>query len=231
MRAQLISENIEFKRGIGSKEALSIGKIANPLILMNFQEEHSEDGPILKPSDFPENQNTWDEEVDYPEAHNILANWKKYAHKYHSALIMRRDEDDDEYEHVLAPELEGEYVQYDGETYYIPETGMIAESVDFKRNKNSKRALSVGDHRPFETGDKFRLLKDLYWVPLPDETWRPVPMDDHPSDPIYAGDEFTFTGYETFDDEWVKTKDQNGKAQHFKLSWIYDHLNHYLKRI
>ena len=210
MRAQLINENIEFKRGIGSKEALSVGKAGNPLIIANFQEEFTDDGPILQASDLPEDGNSWDNEVESDEAHHILANWKEYAHKYHSALVMRADNDDDELEHALAPELEGEYVQYEGKTYYIPETGMMAESVNFKRNRNTRKSLKVGEHRPFEIGDSFEVLKDLIWQDQPGGEWKESDSDLNKN--IITGDVFEITKEYEMDNEWVVAKVQNLKS-------------------
>lgn len=240
MRAQLISENIDFKRGQDSKEALSVGKAANPLILMNFQEEVTYEGPILKASDLPKDGNTWDNEVEPAEAHNILSNWKKYAHKFHSALAMNRDNDaDDEYEHILAPELEGEYVQYGVKTYYIPETGMMSESVDFKRTKNSKKSLGVGDQRPIQIGDKFEILVDLYWHPgaygKKIGQWYPRPQgklsDAHP---LLKGHIVNVTEFDDLNsgEEWVEVFADNGiRRNHLKIDWVKKYLNKYLRRI
>jgi len=140
MKAQLIKENIEFKRGKEAKEALKIGAASNPIKLLDLEEEFDEDlgylrGLSKEALDLVDFNRTYHKSIDKEEAHHILLNWEREADGYLGAWV---EDEEGSFNQMLAGDLEGNYVEYYGELYWLPITGIfnnLDESIEFKNNK------------------------------------------------------------------------------------------------
>ena len=112
----------EFERGKDPKEAMRIGKAANPFVIEFMEEEYDAEGRVDKPLPEDHNQDTWFESCDSQETHHVLKNWKTAVDgAYYFYGQMKDNPDPDHLEHFHAPEINDEFVEYMGELYYIPD--------------------------------------------------------------------------------------------------------------
>jgi hypothetical protein len=165
-----LNENLNFKRGLDSKEALKVGRYANPIELNTIEDEwfDTEDGDMGKLIDHPDrwarvqtgDVNSWHENMEISNIINILSNWPDGVNQFMGAWI--KENPGDEWDWVHIKDLEGEVVEYQGELYDIPvtgpwnkETGRIDEAVQFKRGVGSKESMDIGLFKEKNPGDVF----------------------------------------------------------------------------
>jgi hypothetical protein len=168
---QGLNENVNFQRGLDSKEALKVGRYANPIILAGIDEEYYEeyyeedneiDGLINRPDLWARagiDLNTWQEALEVDEVKQLLNNWEREVNQFMGAWV-KEDPNDEDWDWWGIKDLEGEVVEYQGEIYEIPEkgkgdpkTGKIQEGMDFKRGMDSIEALGVGMFNTKHPGD------------------------------------------------------------------------------
>jgi hypothetical protein len=117
-----IFESFNFQRGKEPKESMEIGKAANPFVIEFMEEEFDDEGRVTAPLPEDHNQDTWFESCDPQETHHVLANWKDAVDgAYYFYGQMKDNTDPDHLEHFHAPEFNDEYVEYQGQLYYIPD--------------------------------------------------------------------------------------------------------------
>jgi hypothetical protein len=114
-----IKESYNFERGKDPKETMKIGKAANPFVIEFMEEEYDEEGRVDKPLPEDHSHVTWMESCDAHETHYVLNNWKQAVDGAY--YFYGHYKDTDYTEHLHAPEINDEYVEYNGELYYIPD--------------------------------------------------------------------------------------------------------------
>lgn len=129
MKAQFVFENINFTREGEPLAKIGIGKAANPTKILGMEEEVGEKGIIYTPKDVPEDQNTWGNSLESDEIHHILQNWEKEIKGYHSFWV-EDEEDLDNPAWMHAQDLEGDFVEFQGEVYKIPKTNIFKRISD-----------------------------------------------------------------------------------------------------
>jgi len=130
-----VTESVNFERGEDPKTSMGIGKIANATKILYVEEEQWEGGRVSSKEDLEQSGgNTWDNTIDDEDfIHHLLANWEEEIDSYYSFWVKHElkpvkglDEIEAEYRHPS--ELEGDFVEYKGETYKIPETGLFKDA-------------------------------------------------------------------------------------------------------
>jgi len=121
MKARFIYEAQEFKRGKDPKASMEIGKANNPFVIEFMEEESDDNGRVTGPLPKDHNQETWFRECPPQETHYILSNWKTAVDGAYYFYGHMKDLDEEYDEIFHAPEFSDEYVEYQGELYYIPD--------------------------------------------------------------------------------------------------------------
>lgn len=122
-RSGSMAESVNFQRGQDPKSAMEIGKAANPFVIEYAEREVDDEGYITGPLPEDHNQNTWFDSADHVEIQDVLENWKDLVDGswYFHGYMKDNPEGEDGMEMFHAPEFNDEYVEYDGELYYIPD--------------------------------------------------------------------------------------------------------------
>ena len=121
MRAKYVNENISFERGQDPKTSMGIGKAGNPFVIDFMQEEYDADGRVDGPLPEDHSQDTWFESCDNQETIYVLNNWKTAVDGGYYFYGHFKDESEEDSETIHAPEFNDEYVEFEGELYYIPD--------------------------------------------------------------------------------------------------------------
>lgn len=148
-----VNESVNFERGLDPKASMGIGKAANPLIITSVEEEYWEGGRVQSNKDVEKaDQNTWMNPIDDPvEIDYLFNNWEKTIDPFYGFWYQDPD-DEEEYIWAHPSELEGEWVEWSGNKYYIPKTnifkkiGEVVESVNFERGLDPKDSLKIGHY-------------------------------------------------------------------------------------
>ena len=155
MKAKFVSESLDFERGVDPKTAMKIGKASNPIKIVTIEEEYWKGGRVQSNEDVKKaDENTWMDSIDDPQEINYLfQNWEKTIDPFYG-FWYEDPEDPGEYIWAHPSELEGEFIEWLGNTYYIPKTNIfkrisdeITERLHFERGLEPKRAMKVGRHR------------------------------------------------------------------------------------
>lgn len=115
-------ESVNFQRGQDPKSSMGIGKAANPFVIVLGEREVDDDGYITEPLPEDHNQDTWFQSQTDDTIEEVLTNWEReidgswYFHGY-----MKDNPDKDDLEMFHAPEFNDEWVEFNGEKYYIPD--------------------------------------------------------------------------------------------------------------
>jgi len=130
MKARFVYERLDFERGQDPKTSMGIGKAANPIKIHSMEEEEWEGGRVSSLEDVEKaNDNTWSSPIDDPfEVHFILDNWEEEIDPFYQ--FWARYGEDMEAEYLHPQELEGEFVDYQGQVYQIPETNLFKKISD-----------------------------------------------------------------------------------------------------
>jgi len=125
-----VAESLNFERGQDPKTSMGIGKAANPIKIHSMEEEEWEGGRVSSLEDVEKaNDNTWSSPIDDPfEVHFILDNWEEEIDPFYQ--FWARYGEDMEAEYLHPQELEGEFVDYQGQVYQIPETNLFKKISD-----------------------------------------------------------------------------------------------------
>ena len=150
---RLVRENINFERGLDPKASMGIGKASNPLIITSVEEEYWDGGRVQSNEDVEKaDQNTWMNSIDDPvEIDYLFNNWAKVIDPFYGFWYQDPD-DEEEYIWAHPSELEGEWIEWSGNKYYIPKTnifkkiGEVVESVNFERGLDPKDSLKIGHY-------------------------------------------------------------------------------------
>jgi len=159
------NEAINFERGVDPKTAMKIGKASNPMKIVTIEEEYWKGGRVQSNEDVKKaDENTWMNSIDDPQEINYLfQNWEKTIDPFYGFWYEDPD-DPGEYIWAHPSDLEGEFIEWLGNTYYIPKTNIfkrisdeITERLHFERGLEPKRAMKVGKHR----NDLFNEIKSM----------------------------------------------------------------------
>lgn len=128
MKARFVYESLYFERGQDPKTSMRIGKAANALKIFSVDKEMWDGGVVYDINSLPKEHqaNTWDEPMyDEAEIHHLLDNWEEEIGKEYTFWVEVNGEGPEAAEYRPPNELEGNFVEFQGEVYQIPETDLF----------------------------------------------------------------------------------------------------------